>query len=97
MKKARTVKVSKLFVLVVVFLFVIIIAKLSYVVLSPKVDGIDLTAFAQKRNTQRDVIVAERGTIYDKLGNVLAINVNSYNLIAILIEILLIQIIHIML
>ncbi len=68
MKKARTVKVSKLFVLVVVFLFVIIIAKLSYVVLSPKVDGIDLTAFAQKRNTQRDVIVAERGTIYDKLG-----------------------------
>jgi len=83
-KKARTVKVSKLFVLVVVFLFVIIIAKLSYVVLSPKVDGIDLTAFAQKRNTQRDVIVAERGTIYDKLGNVLAINVNSYNLIAIL-------------
>lgn len=84
MKKTRTVKISKLFVLVVVFLFVVIIVKLSYVVLSPKVDGIDLTAFAQKRNTQKDTIVAERGTIYDKLGNVMAVNVNSYNLIAIL-------------
>lgn len=86
MKKTRTVKISKLFVLVVVFLFVLIIAKLSYVVLSPKVDGIDLTAFAQNRNTQKDTIVAERGAIYDKLGNVLAINVNSYTVIAILSE-----------
>ncbi len=84
MKKTRTVKISKLFVLVVVFLFVLIIGKLSYVVLSPKVDGIDLAMFAQKRNTQKDTIVAERGTIYDKLGNVMAVNVNSYTVIAIL-------------
>lgn len=86
LKKTRTVKISKLFVLVVVFLFAVIIAKLSYVVLSPKVDGIDLAKFSQNRNTQKDVIVAERGTIYDKLGNVLAVNVNSYTVIAYLEE-----------
>ncbi len=86
MKKTRTVKISKLFVLVVVFLFGAIIFKLSYVVLSPKVDGIDLTAFAQNRNTKKETIIADRGTIYDSLGNKLAVNVNSYTVIAILSE-----------
>lgn len=84
MKKARTIKISKSFVLVVVFLFIIIIGKLSYIVLSPKVDGIDLTAFASQRNTQKEIIIADRGGIYDSLGNTLAINVNSYTVIAIL-------------
>lgn len=84
MKKARTVKISKLFVLVVAFLFVIIIGKLSYVVLSKKVDGVDLTAFAQDRNTKKEAIIAERGKIYDSLGNTLALDVNSYTVIAIL-------------
>jgi len=82
LKKARTIKINKLFILVVVFLFAAIIAKLSYIVLSPKVDGTDLTAFAQNRNTVKETIVAERGTIYDSLGNPLALNVNSYTVIA---------------
>ena len=82
MRKARTIKISKLLILVVVFLFAAIIAKLSYVVLSPRVDGIDLAAFAQNRNTWKETIVAERGTIYDSLGNPLALNVNSYTVIA---------------
>lgn len=82
MKKARTVKVSKVFVLVVVFLFMLIIGKLTYVVMSKKVDGIDLTAFAANRNTKKETIIAERGGIYDSLGNVLAVNVNSYTVIA---------------
>ncbi len=84
MRKTRTVKISKIFILVVVFLFVLIVAKLSYVVLSKKVDGIDLEAFALARNEKKETIVAERGTIYDKDGNALAINVNSYTVIAIL-------------
>lgn len=86
MKKTRTVKISKIFVLVVVFLFAIIIFKLSFVVLSPKVDGIDLTQFAMNRNTVKETITAERGTIYDSLGNSLALNVNSYTVIAYLSE-----------
>ncbi len=86
MKKTRTVKISKIFLLVLVFLFGIIIFKLSYVVLSPKVDGIDLKKFASNRNTTKETIVASRGTIYDSLGNTLAVNVNSYTVIAYLSE-----------
>lgn len=84
MKKARTVKISKLFCLVVVFLFLAIIVKLSYVVLSKEVDGINLAEYAKNRNTVKEKITAERGTIYDSLDNVLAINVNSYTVIAFL-------------
>lgn len=86
MKKTRTVKIYKLFILVIVFLFLAIIAKLCYIVLSPTVDGIDLTAFASSRNTVTQKIVAERGGIYDSLGNPLAVNVNSYTVIAYLEE-----------
>ena len=86
MKKTRTVRISKYFLMVVVFLFGLIIFKLSYVVLSPKVDGIDLKAFASNRNTVKEKIVASRGTIYDSLGDVLAVNVNSYTVIAYLEE-----------
>lgn len=86
MKKARTVKISVLFLVVVVFLFVVIIGRLSYIVLSPKVDGKDLSAFAQNRNEKTETIIAERGTIFDSLGNPLAQNVNSYTVIAILSE-----------
>lgn len=86
MKKGRTVKVNKIFVTIVLFLFVIMMAKLSYIVLSPKVDGINLKAFALNRNTVTEKIVAERGTIYDKLGNALAVDVNSYTVIAYLEE-----------
>ena len=42
MKKRATVKISKFIILIVALLFVAIIAKLSYVVLSNKVDGINL-------------------------------------------------------
>ena len=86
MKKTRTVRISKYFLMVVVFLFGLIIFKLSYVVLSPKVDGVDLKAFASNRNTVKEKIVASRGTIYDSLGDVLAVNVNSYTVIAYLEE-----------
>lgn len=82
MKKTKTVKINKIFVMVIVFLFVLIILKLSYVVLSPKVDGINLKEFASNRNTEKEVITAERGTIYDSLGNTLALDVNSYTVIA---------------
>ena len=41
MKKRVTVKAPRLIVLIVALLFVAIISKLAYVVLSEKVDGID--------------------------------------------------------
>ena len=82
MKKTRTVRINMTFVIIVLFLFALIIFKLFYVALSPKVDGIDLTAFANNRNTRKETITASRGTIFDYKGEVLAQDVNSYTVIA---------------
>ncbi len=82
MRKTRTVRINLPFVIIVLFLFALIILKLFYVALSPKVDGINLTAFADNRNTKKETITASRGTIYDASGEVLAQDVNSYTVIA---------------
>lgn len=68
------------------FFFCLIIIKLSYVVLSDRVDGINLTEFADNRNTVRETLYASRGVIYDVDGKALAKNANSYKVIAILSE-----------
>lgn len=86
MQKRITVKLYKLILVCVILLFCLIIAKLSYVVLSEKVDGINLTSFANGRNTVENTLYANRGSIFDIKGNLLAQQVNSYTLIAYLDE-----------
>lgn len=71
---------------IILFLLLGIILKVLYIGLSKKVDGINIKAFADNRNTQEDVLYAKRGTIYDKNGEALAQTVNSYTLIAYLSE-----------
>ena len=63
-------------------LFLILLVAFAYLSLSPKVFGDDLKAFAEKRITVTKELIAKRGTIYDAEGNVLAIDVTSYTLIA---------------
>ena len=63
-------------------LFCIIIARLVFLNLSPKVDGINLKEFAKNRNTTKQTLYASRGTIYDKNEEVLAETVDSYTVIA---------------
>lgn len=82
MRGNNTIKISKLFLVCVVFIFGIIIAKLIYVAYSPTVDGIDMQAFALSRTTEKKTLYASRGTIYDTSGEALALNVNSYTVIA---------------
>lgn len=87
MKKKRSrVKVNKLFVGLFFFAFLCAIIKLSYVALSSKVDGMNLTEFAENRNTTTETLYASRGNIYDIHGEILAKNVNSYTLVAYLSE-----------
>lgn len=50
--------------------------------ISKNVDGTDLTAFAESRNTVSEILPAKRGSIYDCNKEVLAQNVNSYTVIA---------------
>lgn len=68
--------------LIVGLFFCVIIIKLSYIVLSGNVDGIDLTEFANNRNTAKETLYAQRGIIYDVDGKALAKNANSYKIIA---------------
>lgn len=86
MKKKVTVKIPKFLIFIVAFFFVVIIIRLSYVSLSPTIDGINLHEFAENRNTKEDIIYAKRGNIYDMEGNTLASTVNSYKIIAYLDE-----------
>ena len=74
----------RLTMIIVGLFFCAIIAKLSFIVLSNNVDGIDLTAFANGRNTTKETLFAPRGIIYDVNGKALAKNTNSYKIIAIL-------------
>ena len=86
-KKARNqVKFNKLVLVFGLFSFALIIARMTYLSLSLKVDGIDLEKFASKRTTRTDVLYARRGSIFDNNGNVLAQNVSSYTVIAYLSE-----------
>jgi len=72
----------KITMLAVSFLFVLIIIKLLFVSTSNDVDGIDLKVFANNRNTEEKTLYASRGTIYDRNGEILAINANAYTVIA---------------
>ena len=67
-----------IFFVVILILFI----QLCYLSLSKNVYGINMQQFASNRNTVTDILIAERGTIYDVEGNVLAQNISSYTLIA---------------
>lgn len=83
MKRKRSIKLNiKFKMLTVSFLFILIIAKLFYVSVSNDVDSIDLAEFAQNRNTEEKTLYATRGNIYDRNGEILAFNTNSYTVIA---------------
>ena len=85
-KKKATINSTVLTILIVAFLLCVAIFRLSYIVLSDKVDGVDLKEFAKNRNTKTKTLYASRGTIYDYQGEELALSVNSYTLIAYLSE-----------
>ena len=86
MRKKATIKISKFIMIIVAFLFLAAIVKLSYIVLSDKVDGVDLQQVASSITTVKKTLYASRGDIYDVNGEKLATTVNSYNVIAYLDE-----------
>lgn len=75
-------KVFGVFLLVFLLLYI----QFAYLSLSPNIYGIDMDSFAANRNTIRTTLTAKRGTIYDALGNALALNISSYTVIAYLDE-----------
>lgn len=62
--------------------FCVIIVRVYYLAVSEVVDDVNIQKFASTRTTTTRTLPAERGTIYDINGNVLAQTVSSYTLIA---------------
>lgn len=76
-------KISKFVYLTVFFLFVLFSVSLGYRCLADyKVNDITFSEFIKNRNILEEVILPNRGTIYDRKGNALAQDVSSYTLIA---------------
>lgn len=77
-------RINKFLYVIVFFLFVFFAVALGYrcLVNYEATPGVTITDFINNRNIEEDVLLPERGTIYDKNGNVLAQDVSSYTLIA---------------
>lgn len=80
-KKWPFIKISTVFILISFF---VIELRMAYIALSPNIDGINIQEFASRRNTTKKILRANRGVIYDASGDVLARNVTSYTVVAIL-------------
>lgn len=76
---------KKLFRLFLVFIMALYI-QLCYLTLSPTIYGKDMKEFARNRNTVKTTLNATRGSILDRDGNNLAINVSTYTVLAYLSE-----------
>jgi len=76
---------KKVFVMFLVFIFVLFL-QLIRLSLFTNVYGINMKEFSLNRNTKSNIIYATRGSVFDRDGNSLAINVTSYTVIAYLSE-----------
>ncbi|MGI6330040.1 MAG: penicillin-binding transpeptidase domain-containing protein [Bacilli bacterium] len=85
-RKEGRLKVSILLVIFAFFLFIIIGIELTKLSLMETVNGINLKKFASNRNTERQTLVAYRGSIFNSDGDSLAQTIDSYKVIAYLSE-----------
>lgn len=81
-KKQTKWKIPNLIFLVFMLVILILYGQYIYLSLSKNVYGINMNEFAANRNTVTKEKIAERGKIFDVNGEVLALNVTSYTLIA---------------
>lgn len=79
-------KSPKIIFTVFVFFIAILFIQYAYLAISPNIYGTNMDKFAANRNTISKTLAAERGKIYDVEGNVLALDVSSYTVIAYLSE-----------
>lgn len=76
---------KKTFFIFLVFILILFL-QYAYVSLFPSVYGINMNQFASNRYTVSSTLKARRGNIFDSSGNLLALNVSSYTVIAYLSE-----------
>ncbi|PEY41391.1 dihydropteridine reductase [Bacillus cereus] len=82
MNKFHTNKGAGYFMIVFLLLFLLLLARFFYIQATGTVHGQDLKTLAQDKHNKNGVLEANRGTIYDQNGHVLAQDANSYKLVA---------------
>lgn len=75
---------GRLLVLIIAAIFVVFAGRFMYIAATGQIAGVDLTKRSHKKYEEDSVIRAQRGTIYDSLGNVLAQDTNAYSVYAVL-------------
>lgn len=81
-KKNNSIVLNKLIMIVILLSFLCAAIKIVYVAVCQNIDGMNLREFADSRNTEEETLYANRGSIYDANGDILAQSVNSYTVIA---------------
>lgn len=81
MQKFQTNKGVVYFMIVFFVLFIIILFRFFYIQVIGVVNGVNVKDFAKEKYNKDGVLVANRGTIYDRNGNVLAQDATSYRVV----------------
>ncbi len=82
MTKFHTNKGAGYFMILFLLLFLLLLARFFYIQATGTVHNQDLDKLAQQKHSKTGVLEANRGTIYDQNGHVLAQDANSYKLVA---------------
>ena len=85
-RNTNRVIMNKLVIFTCLFLIVLIMVRVIYLSLATEIDGINTKQMKNNRNTKKEITYANRGTIFDSAGEILAQNVASYTVIAYLDE-----------
>lgn len=75
---------SSLFLIITVFAFSLLFMRFSQIMVHGEIDGEDLRQNVESLYTSNHTLQADRGTIYDRHGNPLAIDATSYKMLAVL-------------
>lgn len=70
--------------LIITGVFVLFIARFSYIAIGKNVEHVNLSARAQKLYTATQTVKAQRGTIYDDSNQPIAEDTSTYSLYAVL-------------
>ena len=81
-QRNNCVKLNEYFLIAIVLLFALICSKIIYIAVSPTVDGQNLKEMALNIKSAEKPLRADRGNIYDSVGEILAQDVRAYTVIA---------------
>lgn len=69
---------------IIAIVFLVFVCRFSYIAISGHIKNVNLKATVNNKYLQTNIIKAQRGTIYDAMGNVIAEDAHAYTVYAVL-------------